>query len=142
MWYIKIMLELSERQKDKIVEICRNFGVKILLLFGSQIGGKIHKESDIDLAFASGRSLNFEKAARFNAELQSVFGENKVETVDILKTSPLLKKRIFDEHAALYIDNKFLYYSLASYALKSYIETKFLRENTGKYLNQKYARNW
>lgn len=135
------MIEISEKQKEKIARICRSFGVKILLLFGSQISGKIHKESDFDLAFVGGRPFDFEETARLNAELQSIFGEARVETVDILKTSPLLKKRIFDDHAVLYLDNKFLYYSLASYASKSYLETKFLRDNLTKYLNKKYVRN-
>jgi len=47
------MQELNERQKEKIGEICRNFGLPILLLFGSQVSGKTHGESDIDLAFAA-----------------------------------------------------------------------------------------
>lgn len=132
------MQELSEMQKEKIGEICRSFGVTILLLFGSQISGKTNEESDIDLAFAGGRPLTFDEAA-FNAELQAVFGARRVDTVNIFKTNPLLKKRIFDEHLPLYIENSFLYHSLASYAVKSYLETKHLRDNLREYLNKKYV---
>lgn len=135
------MLELKERQKEKIAEICRRFGVKILLLFGSQVSGQTHKESDVDLAFASSKQLDFNELAKLNAELQAIFGDQRVETVDFFKTSSLLKKKIFDEHLPLYLEDKFFYYTLASYALKSYLETKFLRENLSRYLTQKYVRN-
>lgn len=132
-------MEIQERQKNKIIEICRQFGVKILLLFGSQVSQKTHKESDIDLAFASQHSLDFEQHAAFNSELQAVFGDTRVETVDILKTNPLLKKMIFDEHIPLYVEDKNLYYSLSSYAVKGYLETKILRENLKRYLMEKYV---
>lgn len=133
------MLELKELQKQKIEQICRDFRVSILLLFGSQVSGKTTKESDIDLAFAGDHSLTFEEESQFNAELQAVFGEPRVETIDLYKTNPLLKKRIFDGHTPLYLENYFLYHTLASYALKSYIETKHLRDNVERYLKQKYA---
>ena len=135
------MFQLEEKQKQKIAEICRYFGVEILLLFGSQVSGKIHKESDIDLAFASNHRLDFEEESRLNAELQTIFGERRVETTNIFKTNPLLKKRIFDEHVPLYIENNFLYHVLASYAIKSYLETKVLRNGLQNYLKQKYVRN-
>jgi predicted nucleotidyltransferase len=133
------MFEISEKQKEKISEVCRRFGISVLLLFGSQVSGKTHSESDIDLAFA-GRRLTFEEEAAFNAELQAILGQSRVQTVNIFKTSPLLKKRIFDEHIPLYVADAFLYHSLAGYAIKSYLETKHLREALDKYLHQKYVR--
>ena len=135
------MFQLEEKQKQKIAEMCQNFGVTLLLLFGSQVSGKIHEESDIDLAFASNHHLSFEEETRLNAELQAIFGEQPIQTVNIFKTNPLLKKRIFDEHLPLYVESSFLYYTLASYAIKSYLETKQLRDNVGEYLKQKYVKN-
>jgi len=132
-------MDIKENQKNKIAEICDSFGVEILLLFGSQVFGKTHKESDIDLAFAGSKPFDFERHAAFNTELQSVFNDKKVETVNIFQTNPLLKKNIFDEHLPLYIKNDYLYHSLESYAQKSYLETKLMRENLKKYLMQKYV---
>lgn len=132
------MLQLSHKQKGKIAEICKKFGAEILLLFGSQVSNKTHRESDIDLAFAADRPFNFEEkpASTRNCRPYSARG---VETMDILKTNPLLKKRIFDEHQPLHVTNKFLYYQLASYAVKSYLETKALRDYLVSYLDKKYA---
>lgn len=136
--YNPSMLELTEAQKQGIAEICRSYGVKLLLLFGSQVAGKTHRESDVDLAFSADRAFDFENESRFNADLQAVVGSSRVDTVNISKTSPLLKKRIFDEHQALYVGDAFLYNSLASYAVKSYLETKEFRDNLAVYLSKKY----
>lgn len=134
------MFELSGKQKKKIKEICGNFGIKILLLFGSRAENQVHPESDYDFAYA-GPKLSFNEAARFNADLQTIFGAAKVETVDIFSASPLLKKKIFDAYIPLFVKDKFLLHQLQSYAVKSYLETKFLREYLDEYLRKKYVRH-
>ncbi len=133
------MLNISDKQKEEIGKICETFGVTLLLLFGSQVSGKTHDESDIDLAFATKRKLSFKEHAKLNSEFQSILGKNRIDTVDLLTAGPLLKKLIFDEHNSLYIADKELYYSMANYAMKSYIETKPLREYTRQFLHKKYV---
>jgi len=133
------MFNLSEIQKKKIEEICRRYGVQILLLFGSQIANKTTQESDIDLAFFIDKKLTFEAESKLNSELQNIFGTTRVDTVDLRKASPLLLKRIMDSHLPLFISNQNKYFEIQSYAIKSYIETKFLRDYLKDYLNAKYA---
>ena len=134
------MVEISPAKKELIAETCRSYGVKILLLFGSQIDGKTYSESDIDLAFL-GKKLSFDELSRFNTEFQKIFGQEKIDTVSLLPLNPLIMKRIFDNHQILYLEDRFLYHTLASYAVKSYLETKFLRENLKNRLEEKYVRN-
>lgn len=134
------MVAVSDKQKELIVQVCQKFGVKILLAFGSQVEGRTHSESDLDLAFL-GRKLSFEELAQFNPELQKIFGEEKIDTVYLLPLNPLILKRIFDNHLILYLEDRFLYHTLSSYAIKSYLETKFLRENLKNRLEEKYVRN-
>jgi len=131
---------VKDEQKKLIIEVCQKYGVKILLLFGSQVDGKTHSESDLDIAFA-GKKLSFGELAKFNANLQAVFQIEKIDTVSLFSLTPLILKRIFDRHQILYLEDRFLYHNLASYALKSYIETKFLRENLKNRLEKKYVRN-
>ncbi|MEK7138242.1 MAG: nucleotidyltransferase domain-containing protein [Patescibacteria group bacterium] len=134
------MVEIAAERQNLIAKTCQKFGVKILLLFGSQVYGRIHSESDIDLAFL-GKKLSFEELAQFNTELQKIFNHDKIDTVSLLPLSPLVMKRIFDNHQILYLENRFLYHTLSTYATKSYLETKFLRENLKKQLEKKYVRN-
>lgn len=134
------MVGISAQQKEKITEVCQKYGVKILLAFGSQVEGRTHSESDLDLAFL-GRKLSFQELAEFNTELQNIFGESKIDTVCLLPLNPLILKRIFDNHQVLYLEDRFLYHTLSSYALKSYLETKFLRDNLKNRLEEKYVRN-
>jgi len=132
---------ISNEQKELIAAVCQKYEVKILLLFGSEVDGRTHKESDVDVAFL-GKKLSFEELAQFNTELQKVFGREKIDTVSLLPLNPLILKRIFDNHQVLYLKDRFLYHTLSSYAIKSYLETKFLRENLKKRLEEKYVRNW
>jgi len=131
---------VSNEQKELIAKVCQKFGVKILLLFGSEVDGRTHKESDVDVAFL-GKKLSFEELAGFNTELQKIFGRERIDTVSLLPLNPLILKRIFDHHQILYLEDRFLYHTLSSYATKSYLETKFLRENLKKRLEEKYVRN-
>ena len=131
---------VSNEQKELIAKVCQKFGVKILLLFGSEVDGRTHKESDVDVAFL-GKKLSFEELAGFNTELKKIFGRERIDTVSLLPLNPLILKRIFDHHQILYLEDRFLYHTLSSYAIKSYLETKFLRENLKKRLEEKYARN-
>ena len=131
---------VSNEQKELIAKVCQKFGVKILLLFGSEVDGRTHKESDVDVAFL-GKKLSFEELAGFNTELQKIFGRERIDTVSLLPLNPLILKRIFDNHQVLYLKDRFLYHTLSSYAIKSYLETKFLRENLKKRLEEKYVRN-
>ena len=131
---------ISNEQKELIAAVCQKYEVKILLLFGSEVDGRTHKESDVDVAFL-GKKLSFEELAQFNTELQKVFGREKIDTVSLLPLNPLILKRIFDNHQVLYLKDRFLYHTLSSYAIKSYLETKFLRENLKKRLEEKYVRN-
>ncbi|MDO8574565.1 MAG: nucleotidyltransferase domain-containing protein [bacterium] len=131
---------ISNEQKELIAAVCQKYEVKILLLFGSEVDGRTHKESDVDVAFL-GKKLSFEELAQFNTELQKVFGREKIDTVSLLPLNPLILKRIFDNHQVLYLKDRFLYHTLSSYATKSYLETKFLRENLKKRLEEKYVRN-
>lgn len=134
------MIAILPEKRDLIVKTCQKFGVKILLAFGSQVEGRTHSESDLDLAFL-GKKLSFQELAEFNAELQKVFDQEKIDTVGLLPLNPLILKRIFDNHQILYLEDKFLYHTLSSYATKAYLETKFLRENLKNRLEEKYVRN-
>ena len=134
------MVDISSEKQNLIAKTCQKFGVKILLVFGSQVEGRTHRESDLDLAFA-GKKLSFEELAEFNLELQKVFQEDKVDTLNLFAANPLILKRVFDNHQIIYLEDRFLYHNLASYAVKSYIETKFLRENLKNRLEEKYVRN-
>src|SRR3989344_3778944 len=119
---------ISNEQKELITAVCQKYEVKLLLLFGADVDGRTRLESDVDLGFL-GKKLSFEKLAEFNTEFQKIFGREKIDTVSLLPLNPLILKRIFDHHQILYLEDRFLYHTLSSYATKSYLETKFLREN-------------
>lgn len=60
--------------------------IKLAILFGSAGEGRLHPDSDIDLAVAGDRSLTSETKFRLIGELASEFGR-PVDLVDLSKTS-------------------------------------------------------
>lgn len=49
-------MDLTEKQKHKIEKISQKYSLDLLLLFGSQVTGQIHKESDFDVAYIAKKS--------------------------------------------------------------------------------------
>ena len=42
-----------DKIKPQIKELAEKYGLKLVMLFGSQASGKTHKESDVDFAFTA-----------------------------------------------------------------------------------------
>ena len=75
------------------------------MLFGSQVSGKTHKESDYDIAYLSDKKLSFEDEGKIIIELAPIIGardERFVNLSNIKKVGALLLKEIFDKHQVLF----------------------------------------
>ena len=65
-------------------EIIKKYDFKLLLLFGSQARGDARKDSDTDIAFMSGRNLDFNQKAELMMDLLPVVKakETKIDVID------------------------------------------------------------
>ena len=79
-------MKLKQKQKQKIEEVAEKYQLKLVLLFGSRVDGKIHKESDYDVAYLSNRKLSFEEESRLNVAFTGIFPQprERVDTVDFV----------------------------------------------------------
>lgn len=123
-------MRLSTLQKRKIEELTKKYNLKLILLFGSQVLRKTHKESDVDLAFLSGRNLSFEEEILLNTEFCPIFKTDKVDTVNLRMAPPLLLKEILDNHKILYQKNPLDFSIFEVLVLQKYSEAKPLFEIT------------
>ncbi len=135
-----MQLEINEKLKSKITELAHKYGLRLVLLFGSQATGQIHKESDIDVAYLPKESLDFNQECYLNYEFTNIFRQDRVDTVDIKKAPPLLMYAVFDRPKILFqIDDK-VFSIYQAYAFKRYIEAKPIFEERARRL-QKYVSN-
>lgn len=123
------MLKLTAEQKQKVKQIAQKYHLNFLAVFGSRVSGKLHKESDIDVAFLPAQNFTFRDGYMLNYELTNVFKNDRVDTVNLKTAPPLLMKEIFDNHQILFRKDKKRYYLYRVYALKKYIEATPLFES-------------
>lgn len=116
------MEKITNAKNKKIKEIAQKYSIELFLLFGSRIDGQIHKESDYDVAYLSGRNLNLEEEAMLIIDLSSVFGGENIDIVNLKTASALLLYKITDNCQVLYESRPLSFFSLKAYAFKRYIE--------------------
>lgn len=121
-----------DNKKDLIDKISQKYYLELLLLFGSQVSGKISKESDFDVAYLSGQDLGLTDEANLIVEIAPIFKSENIDLVNLKKASPLLLYAITRNCQVLFEKNPLNFASLRAYAFKKYIETKPLYEQKFK----------
>lgn len=104
-------------------EIIKKYDLKLLLLFGSQARGDARKDSDTDIAFMSGRNLNFNQKAELMMDLLPVVKaeETKIDVVDVKTSHPLLLYGITRDAKVLFAEDMDIFHELCVAAFKKYI---------------------
>lgn len=107
-------------------EIIKKYDLKLLLLFGSQARGDARKNSDTDIAFMSGKKLDFNQKAELMMDLLPVVKaeETKIDVVDTKTAHPLLLYLIMQDAKILYAEDMMFFYNLQAAAFKKYVEMK------------------
>ena len=119
-------MEILDKQKQKIQEVAKRYGLKLILLFGSQVTGKIHKESDFDIAYLPEKNLSYDDKIDINFQFTLIFPQERyrVDTVNIKKVKPLLLYGIFRKCQVLYAQDDLVFPTYRVYAFRKYMEIK------------------
>lgn len=132
-------MDLSEKQKQKIVELAQKFDLRLLLLFGSRARRDARRDSDTDIAFLGKRKLDLEEKARLMMDLTSALKMEKIDVVDLREASPLLFYAIFRDAKILHSLDMDAFYELRVYSYKKYIETMPIYEDMFKQIKKRSA---
>lgn len=125
------MIELTDKKQKELAEIKEKYGLRLLILFGSRVSGKLHKESDYDIAYLSRRVLTFEDEGRLISDLMKIVetsDERLINLVNIREAGPLLLKEIFREHQVLFKEKGDTYQAYKIYSIKNYLDSRSLFE--------------
>lgn len=118
-------MELSGKQKKKINEIAEKYNLKLLFLFGSQVTGQTHAESDYDIGYLSERELTLNEEGELIIALMPIIevrDERLINLVSLKKASPLLLYAATKSAQVLYEKRKTAFAELQALAFKKYIE--------------------
>ena len=116
---------LIEEIKGKLAPILEEDGLEIVLLFGSAASGRMHKKSDIDLAFLYKKPVNILSLTNRVIKLLHM---DSVDVVDLRHASPLLKYSVAKNGRLLYERGEGIFNGFYSLAFRRYLDTKKLRD--------------
>lgn len=133
-------MKLTDKQIERIKNIAKSYGLKLVLLFGSQVSQSfLNKESDFDVAYLPEKKIDFQSEYYLNYEFTKVFKSDRVDTVNLKKAAPLLFYAIFQNCQILYEKESLLFPTWRAYAFKRYIESKPFYEEKYKKLEAQIA---
>ncbi|MCX6719028.1 MAG: nucleotidyltransferase domain-containing protein [Candidatus Taylorbacteria bacterium] len=123
-----------ESIKPKIRELAEKYGVSLIVLFGSQVKGKTHKESDFDIAYYSEKKLDFNEEIKLDSNLTDVFRSNEVQLINLKKASPLLAREITRDCIILFERKDNIFNDLLIYTIRMYDEARSLFRLRAQYV--------
>lgn len=138
----KLTKHLMTDTKEKIsIEEIRNGlsplfndeGLRLIVLFGSAVSGKMHKKSDIDLAFLFDKPVDI--LALTNRVIRLLHTDN-IDVVDLRRASPLLKFSAVKSGMLLYEREPGMFNEFYSLAFRMYVDTRKLRDAQAKAIQQ------
>ena len=95
------MTVVKNLELDKVIEICRVYGIRKVALFGSYARGESRPDSDVDLIVDFERPIGFIAFVRLERELSELLGR-KVDLLTESSISPHLRDKILDERQVIY----------------------------------------
>lgn len=118
---------VNEEMKIRIAKIARQRGLALVLLFGSQATGHVHKHSDVDIGYVSARAIDYKENYAISMELAQIFKHKDIEFINIYNVSPSIKKQIAETGIPLYEKDPTIFDYFKIHAFRQYIDTKPLR---------------
>ncbi|HDH51311.1 MAG TPA: nucleotidyltransferase domain-containing protein [Nitrospirae bacterium] len=123
--YSMIMFNIA-KTKPEVRKIAEKYRLPLVLLFGSQVSGRTHPQSDVDIAFLSEKRMSLIEIAKMQIVFSQKLKLKNLELVDLKTAAPLLLKQAAEKSVLLYEKEPFLFANFKIYALKCFMEAKKL----------------
>jgi len=120
------MIGIDDKKRELVRQIAQKYNLRLFVLFGSQVTGQTHKESDFDFGYIADRDLSLDEEGRLIGEimpLAEIKDERMVNLVSLKKTSPLLFYSALNNSQLIYEEEEGALADLQAYAFKVYVET-------------------
>jgi len=118
-----------EEIKGRLIPLLKDEDLKLVLVFGSIVSDRVHKKSDIDLAFLYDRPVDI--LTLTNRVIRHIHTDN-VDVIDLKHASPLLRFFAAKNGRILYERSPGVFNEFYSLAFRMYVDTKKLRDAQAK----------
>lgn len=111
----------------EIEELCVEFRIKLMYIFGSYAFGKAGKLSDLDIAYLPERKFSLDKTIELISKLQNIFDEEAVDIVDLNSAPLTLIHRVLKVGRCVYAEDLRTKVEFEMRAESLYFDTEPLR---------------
>ncbi len=133
------MIESNKETKKQLKAITTAYRLELVVLFGSRVTGKTHKESDYDIGYISKKRLSLSEEGQLIQKLMPIIrvqDERKINLVNLRKSTPLMLYAATSNSEVLFEKNETLFATVRAFAFKQYIETIPLFEQKKRRLEE------
>jgi len=120
----------------ELESIARRHGLKLIVMFGSQVSGHTHPESDLDVAILPTHPLSWDERNVLWGELCELF-QTEVDLSLLDHAQPLLMAEVTRHGQVLYEGEQSAWASFKLYARRLYWDTAPLRKAQSRYLDRR-----
>jgi predicted nucleotidyltransferase len=135
-------MKISGKQKNEIEKIAKKYQLELVLLFGSQVSGKVHAKSDIDIAVKlkqERNKLSLEEDLKLIRSLSGIFKSENIDLSVINHANPLLLKQI-NQNCQLLFGELRDFYKFRIYAFNRYVDYKKYFELESEFVKAQIAK--
>ena len=121
--------------KVQLEPLAKRYGLRLIVLFGSQVSDRTHLESDVDVAVWWTRPLASEQHNQLWMELSGAF-QAEVDLAVLNHAEPLLLYQVARQGKPLYEDQRWAWEEFKGYAFRYYEDTQKFRDDLARYLKR------
>ncbi len=130
---------ITDEQTKKAKGIVKKRGLDFVVLFGSQVNGNGHKNSDLDIAVKDKKNETYERFGELFNDFSSIFRGVNVDLRFIKGCEPVFLYDVF-------MKGKFIagdlqnFYNYQAFAYKNFVDSKSLFDLKSKLLEKRQKR--
>lgn len=129
--------------KLKMTPLAEKYKLKLVVLFGSRVSGRVHEESDYDVAYLSEKELSLEEETDFMYDLMPVLRVQDERLMNIINAGtagPLLLYSITSNGQVLFEREAGSFLRLKLHAWRVFIDTQLFRDNYFRIIKERIAK--
>ncbi len=121
---------------EQLKPIARRYGLDLIVLFGSQVKGTTHPESDVDVAVLPRKALTERRWLNLWCALSQVFPGN-VDMTMLNHATPLLRYHVVRDGKLLYEGRRWAWENQKGYAYHAYWDNTRFFDDMHRYVDRK-----
>jgi len=125
--------------KAQLEPLARRHGLRLIVLFGSQVTGRTHPESDVDVAVWAARPITPGRRDRLWSELTDLF-QTEIDLALLNHAEPLLMKHVARTGRLLYESRRWAWEEFKGFAFRYYLDTRKFRDDLARHLDREIRR--